>query len=149
MNPLAWGVGKYRIGGVLLNGAPFSDYDAAARTVHLSPGLGGHLTVRYEGVTTGLSASGTQTPLEFRLEQNYPNPFNPATTISYRVPSAGRVTLAVFNLLGSRIATLVDGSLEPGAYTATWNASGAPSGVYFYRLSAAGHTLTKKAILLR
>jgi mannose/cellobiose epimerase-like protein (N-acyl-D-glucosamine 2-epimerase family) len=149
MNPLAWDGGKYRIGGVLLNGVPFSDYDPAARTLHLSPGLGGHFTVRYEGVTTGLSVSGRHAPLEFRLEQNYPNPFNPATTISYRIPSGGRVTLAVFDMLGNRVATLVDGAVEPGTYTATWNAAGASSGVYFYRLSASGHTLTKKAILLR
>ncbi len=149
MNPLALGAGRYRIGQVLLNGVPFADYDAAARTVHLSPGLGGHFTVRYEGVTTGLSASLMRPPPEFGLEQNYPNPFNPATTISYRVPSAGRVTLAVFNMLGERVATLVDGTMEPGTYAATWNASGASSGVYFYRLSAAGHVLTKKAILLR
>jgi mannose/cellobiose epimerase-like protein (N-acyl-D-glucosamine 2-epimerase family) len=149
MSPLALGAGRYRIGQVLLNGAPFSDYDAAARTVHLSPGLGGHFTVRYEGVTTGLSASPMRAPAEFALEQNYPNPFNPATTISYRVPSAGRVTLAVFDMLGERVATLVDGTMEPGTYTATWNAGGASSGVYFYRLSAAGHALTKKAILLR
>jgi hypothetical protein len=149
MNPLAWGAGKYRIGGVLLNGLPFSDYDAPARTIHLSPGLGGHFTVTYEGMTTGVSVSGTPAPREFALEQNYPNPFNPATTISYHVPSAGRVTLAVFDMLGNRVATLVDGAAEPGTYTATWHAAGASSGVYFYRLSAAGHTLTKKAILLR
>jgi hypothetical protein len=59
------------------------------------------------------------------------------------------VTLAVFDMLGERVATLVDGTMEPGTYTATWNAGGASSGVYFYRLSAAGHALTKKAILLR
>jgi hypothetical protein len=59
------------------------------------------------------------------------------------------VKLEVFNVLGDRVATLVDGSLAAGVHTALWNASGAASGVYFYRVTVPGHTLTKKAMLLR
>lgn len=149
MNPLAWGEGTYRIGAILLNGSPYADFDPAARTVHLPPGLGGHMIVTYQGVATGLSASASGVPSEFRLEQNYPNPFNPATTIQFRVPSAGRVRLEIYTILGSRVATLVDDTRGAGAYTVSWNAAGSPSGVYFYRLTAAGRTVTKKAMLLR
>ncbi len=147
MNPLAWGSG-YRIGGVTLNGAPYADFDPGARTIHLPPGAGGHCSVVYEPVTAGVAA-GVRTPAEFALDQNYPNPFNPATTIRYRVPAGSRVTLAVYDVLGSRVATLFDGVRPPGTYSAVWNASGFSSGVYFYRLSAAGATVTKKAILLK
>jgi mannose/cellobiose epimerase-like protein (N-acyl-D-glucosamine 2-epimerase family) len=149
MNPLAWGPGKYRIGKVLLDGALYADFDPAARTVHLPPGTGGHLSVVYESVTTAIAATEGGTPSEFRLEQNYPNPFNPATTIEYRVPSAGRVSLEVYDVLGRRVAVLVDRASGPGTFTATWNAGGSPSGVYFYRLIAGGRTETRKAVLLR
>ncbi len=149
MNPLAWGPGKYRISQVLLNGAPFSDYDPAGRTIHLAAGTGGHMTVVYAPVVTGIASTGNQSPSEFRLEQNYPNPFNPATTIQFALPAASRVKLEVFNVLGDRVATLVDATLGAGVHTAVWNTPGAASGVYFYRVSVPGHTLTKKAMLLR
>jgi len=95
------------------------------------------------------------------LEQNYPNPFNPATTIRYAIPSAGRVTLRIYSLLGEEVRTLVDGVQERGEHVVSWNSatnSGLPaaSGIYFYRLVVAltGKTETLfsrsgKMILLR
>jgi hypothetical protein len=74
-------------------------------------------------------------PASFGLEQNYPNPFNPSTTVSYALPSRSRVEIAVFNLLGQRVATLVDAVQSAGRHEAVWTA-GAPSGVYFCRMSA-------------
>jgi hypothetical protein len=68
----------------------------------------------------------------FEVQQNYPNPFNPSTTIRYQLPTTGRVTIKVFNLLGQEIATLVDEVRQAGVYDVTWNASTVPSGVYFY-----------------
>ncbi|MFN3345563.1 MAG: T9SS type A sorting domain-containing protein [Chloroherpetonaceae bacterium] len=72
----------------------------------------------------------------YKLAQNYPNPFNPTTTISYQLPVASDVRLEVFDILGKKVATLVNGRQAAGAYSYTWNASAAASGVYFYRLQA-------------
>ena len=75
-------------------------------------------------------------PTEFDLGQNYPNPFNPSTTIRFQLPVDSRVTLTIFDALGRRVLTLVDRQVNAGTYTETWNATGFPSGVYFYRLDA-------------
>lgn len=77
-------------------------------------------------------------PEEFALYQNYPNPFNPSTTIRYTLAVQSRVRLTVYNILGQEIATLVDGIQPAGGKEVRWNASSGASGVYFYRLSAAG-----------
>jgi photosystem II stability/assembly factor-like uncharacterized protein len=97
---------------------------------------------------------GPETPAVFALEQNYPNPFNPATVIRYSVGGgaatrAVRARLAVFDLLGREVAVLVDGVVEPGAHSVTFDASGLASGVYLYRLSAAGEVQTRRLVLLR
>jgi hypothetical protein len=88
-------------------------------------------------------------PHDFFLGQNYPNPFNPSTTIEFSVPRSTFVTLKVFNLLGQEIATLAAQEFKAGSYRVDWNASVAPSGVYFYRLSAVSFVETKKMLLLR
>jgi hypothetical protein len=75
-------------------------------------------------------------PGPYALDQNFPNPFNPSTVIMYHLPAAGRVTLKVFDLLGREIATLVDGPVQAGSHSVTWNAGSCGSGVYFARLSA-------------
>ena len=87
-------------------------------------------------------------PTTFALAQNYPNPFNPTTTIPFHVPQRSRVTLAVYNGLGQRIATLTDREYSPGAHTVTFEAAGLPSGVYFYRLEAEGTTRALPMTLL-
>ncbi|HEX7571986.1 MAG TPA: Ig-like domain-containing protein [Bacteroidota bacterium] len=75
-------------------------------------------------------------PGRYALDQNFPNPFNPSTVIMYHLPADARVTLKVFDLLGREIATLVDGSVQAGSHSVTWNAGSIGSGVYFARLSA-------------
>lgn len=85
----------------------------------------------------------------FRLEQNYPNPFNPTTTIRYEVPRTAFVTLKVFDVLGRAVATLVQARQAAGRYDVLFNATGLPSGLYFYRLETEGFTATKKMTLLR
>jgi len=102
-------------------------------------------------------AGFTPLPRNFVLEQNYPNPFNAGTSIAFTVDAAGLsvpTRLEIFNVLGQRVTTLVDGDLAPGRHTRTWDgndAKGNPvaSGVYFYRLTSAGHTDTKKMVLLK
>ncbi len=88
-------------------------------------------------------------PKEFALSQNYPNPFNPSTTITYEVPTRSRVTLEVFNILGMRMATLVDGVTAPGTHQTQFNAAHLPSGVYFYWLQAGNLVIAKKMLLLK
>jgi hypothetical protein len=85
----------------------------------------------------------------FQLNQNYPNPFNPSTVISYQLSVISFVRLEVYNVLGQVVATLVDGMKQPGSYTVRFDASNLPSGIYFYRLQAAGFIETKKLILIK
>ena len=101
------------------------------------------------GLPVSVDGTPPGAPLAFHLEQNYPNPFNPSTTINYTVGHAGKVTLTIFNLLGQEIATIVDGEVVAGRHEARWNAAGAASGVYFYRLNAGGYTSTRKLIVLK
>uniref|UniRef100_A0A7V2ZLS7 T9SS type A sorting domain-containing protein n=1 Tax=Ignavibacterium album TaxID=591197 RepID=A0A7V2ZLS7_9BACT len=88
-------------------------------------------------------------PSKFELTQNYPNPFNPTTSISFTIPQAGNVKLAVYNLLGQEVAVLVNEFRDAGTYDVEFNASNLNSGVYLYKLEANGSTFTKKMTLLK
>lgn len=84
-----------------------------------------------------------------RLDQNYPNPFNPSTTISYSLINSGSVKLQIYNILGKKIITLVDGFQSSGVQTAIWDASSVPSGVYIYRLTAGDQVLYRRMMLIK
>ena len=95
-------------------------------------------------------------PKVFALYQNYPNPFNPTTLIRYDIPLESYVTVKVYNTLGQRVATLVDGVESVGYKSISWNASGVASGMYFYHMKATsvanpGKTFTqvKKMMLVK
>jgi hypothetical protein len=88
-------------------------------------------------------------PGEFSLCQNYPNPFNASATIEYSLHYGGPVRLEVFDLLGRRVTTLVEGAQAAGEHEVIWEANDVPSGVYFYRLSADGFVETKRMLLLK
>jgi hypothetical protein len=99
-------------------------------------------------------AERRDTPAAFGLSQNVPNPFNPVTEIRYALAADCRVRLEIFNILGQRVATLVNEDQTAGYRTARWNGTNADgvdvsSGVYFYRLEAGTFVETKKMILLR
>jgi hypothetical protein len=87
-------------------------------------------------------------PYRFTLEQNYPNPFNPATTISYNIPIQTEVRIAVFDILGKEVTTLVNAVKQPGTYQVTFDASRLTSGIYFYQMQAGSYTQTRKMMLL-
>lgn len=88
-------------------------------------------------------------PQVFALSQNFPNPFNPSTTVEYSLPHAAAVTLEVFNVLGEKVATLVAGLLPAGRHRAVWDASGAGSGVYFYRMHSGDYSETRRMMLVK
>jgi photosystem II stability/assembly factor-like uncharacterized protein len=85
----------------------------------------------------------------FELSQNYPNPFNPTTIIQYAVNSKQLVTLKVYDVLGNEIVTLVNEENPVGEYKITFDASGLPSGIYFYKLQAGDYNQTRKMILMK
>ena len=89
------------------------------------------------------------TPNNFKLEQNYPNPFNPSTKISFAIPSKENVTLKIYNILGKEVATLVNGNLNSGNYSITWDASNVSSGIYFYTLKTNSFKETRKMVLMK
>lgn len=92
---------------------------------------------------------GLGMPTTYQLSQNYPNPFNPSTTIKYSIPEAQFVNLTVYNVLGEKVATLVDEQQSPGYYEVNFNADRFASGVYFYVLKAGNFTASHKMVPLK
>jgi parallel beta-helix repeat protein len=88
-------------------------------------------------------------PKEYSLYQNYPNPFNPTTTIKFDIPKDGLITLEIFDILGRRIAALINENRSAGSYEQVFNASSLASGVYVYKLQAGDFVSSKKMILLK
>jgi hypothetical protein len=118
------------------------------KTIAVAKG-GGRLDVT---ITKG--ASETTLPRDFSLEQNHPNPFNPSTEISFSLPVTSQVRLDVFNIMGQKVTTLVKGSLPAGKHTVVWDGKSlagetVASGVYFYKIEAAGFTDVKKMLLMK
>lgn len=95
----------------------------------------------FSGILTDVDEPGSQVPTEFAVMQNYPNPFNPSTTIRYALPKDARITLAVYNVLGQKVAELRNEVQNVGYHEAVWNGTNAAgtqvsSGIYIYRLEA-------------
>jgi len=93
-------------------------------------------------------------PYAFALSQNHPNPFNPVTTIEYHLPRRSNVRIDIYNLIGQKVRTLVDGEESAGSYSITWDGTSSSgeaisTGVYFYRFQAGDHVETKKMLLLK
>ncbi len=88
-------------------------------------------------------------PTTTALHQNYPNPFNPTTTIEYQLSEPSHVLLEIYNILGSKVGTLIDRNLDAGHHNITWDASTYSSGVYFYKLTTGDRTFTKRMTLLK
>jgi hypothetical protein len=87
-----------------------------------------------------------ESPKKFSLNQNYPNPFNAATEIVFAIETATRVELSVFNLLGKKVRTLINGYHQPGEYRSRFDASELPSGIYFYQLKTPSQFLIRKCV---
>lgn len=93
-------------------------------------------------------------PLGYSISKNYPNPFNPSTTINFQLPENSYVKIAVFNLRGEKITTLIDRNINGGSHNVIWNGRSAngsplPSGIYFYKITVGDFSQTRKMILLK
>lgn len=107
-----------------------------------------------EQILVGADDQATSTedvmlPGAITLDQNYPNPFNPSTSIRYSLPAASEVRIEVFNMLGQRVMLLDSGLKSAGSHMVNVDASSMASGMYLYRLSAAGTVITKKMMLIK
>lgn len=114
------------------------------------------LTPEFVGGQVSLNARtpNLALPTEFTLSQNVPNPFNPSTQVSFALPTAAKVNLSIYNVLGQHVKTLVDTDMRVGYQTVTWDGTDntghtVASGVYFYKLNAGDFTATKKMLMLK
>jgi hypothetical protein len=114
--------------------------------------LGPNGSIAFEGGSLQVPVSveeSPELPVEFALFQNYPNPFNPSTTIRFNVPTHAHVILTVYDVRGRQVARLIDSEYEAGAHDVVWNAQGAASGVYYYRITAGDFTSVRKLVLMK
>jgi len=146
--PLAITSSKIKISSVKLNGEDFLSFDGTK--INLPSNIGGKFEVIFERTKPNDVDNFTSNIVaQYNLNQNYPNPFNSTTKISYSIPSPEKVNLAIFDILGRRIANLEDSHKIQGFHTVEFNAENLPSGIYFCRLKAAGIQKTIKIVLLR
>jgi hypothetical protein len=131
----------------LTNQLAFSLVVDASGFLHVGT-LGGG-TFRTVQPTTYADPASDKTPSSFVLNQNYPNPFNSSTKIRFVLPRAGYVTAKVYDIVGRELSTLASAIFPPGEHTVQWDATGYPSGVYFYRFQTGDIVQTKKLILLK
>ncbi len=102
-----------------------------------------------DGITTDVSEDQTSVITGYNLMQNYPNPFNPTTTITFAVPNQSKVKLNVYNIIGEKVAELVNREMSAGYHSISFDASSLGSGVYFYRLTSGSYSETKKLVFLK
>jgi len=91
----------------------------------------------------------SEVPKDFKLMHNYPNPFNPATIINYQLPSAVKINLTIYDVLGQEVVELVNSFQNAGTYKVEFNAANLAGGVYFYRIKAGDFTETKKMLYMK
>jgi hypothetical protein len=142
--------------------------DEVYMDVHITPDWNWHVTYRngieaklYYAYAEDYIITGVEEDIEeqiipqaLMLDQNYPNPFNPVTTISFSLPSAGRVVISIYDIQGRHVKTLIDETKLAGSHSLTWDARNnrsarVASGVYFIRLTFNGTIQTRKLVLLR
>jgi hypothetical protein len=99
--------------------------------------------------TNAVENQQSSEPMTYTLQQNYPNPFNPSTTISFSLAQSGPTTLIVYDLLGRKVATLIDGEMSAGTHSVRFDDTKLPSGVYIYQLASRTFRATKTMTLLK
>ena len=135
-----------------LNYAPSLFVDNVNNAIWI-PDTYNHRVLRFDvkiGVVTSVVRDlPGQRPTAYVLSQNFPNPFNPTTTITFRLPVAGNVSLEVYDVLGRLVSVLVKGQMPAGSYQVPFNASALSSGMYLYRLNANGFSSVRKMLLMK
>lgn len=101
------------------------------------------------GGVIGINQISGEVPTEFLLDQNYPNPFNPTTNIKFAIPKSAFVRLAVYDMLGREVESLVNQQMTPGTYEVNWNALKFSTGIYMYRLVTNDFQMVKKMSLIK
>src|SRR3989339_631261 len=148
--------GKVRIaaaGTTAINDGIFATVEVTLKDKEAAVSILGNAKLNDE-ISSSLTAKVREIPTEFALSQNYPNPFNPTTTIKFSVAQDAKVNLVVYDMLGQRVRTLVDGIQEAGFYTVRWDGSNdfgskVASGIYIYRLQAGSFVSTMKMNLMK
>ena len=139
----------------VLNVVPLTD-GSTYITIKATDANNDFVTVSFNVQVRSTGVEVVALPKEFSLNQNYPNPFNPTTNISFGVPQNSSVKIAIYDMLGREVATLVNTNYTPGYYTVPFNASKLASGMYIYRMSSQSlsgdqkmFTSTKKLMLVK
>jgi hypothetical protein len=123
--------------------------DETGKTVNVNLKSGESVVIS-DGTIQKLMVSGEMIPAEYALEQNYPNPFNPSTTIEFSLPeNVNSVKLSIYNVLGEKVAELVNTALVAGRYSYQWNASNIATGMYIYELRTDKFVSVKKMVLMK
>lgn len=133
-----------------INSESSSAFSSAGRfTTNLRPGAPSR-----DSAAASDPGANNSIPRDFALRQNYPNPFNPTTRIELALPQSCQVTLEIFNVLGQKVKTLLDGQMAAGSHIVEWNSTDdrgrhVSSGLYLYRLTAGSYIETRKMVLLK
>jgi len=120
--------------------------DADRKTLFITAGTS---LYKIRPLATAVEKSRQSMPEGFQVYQNFPNPFNPVTNIAYSIPRAAPVLLQVYDLTGKEVATIEDAAKTAGTHVAVFNAAPLASGVYYYRLTALGHSATKRLTVIK
>lgn len=123
--------------------------DADFNEIHRNNNKGFNVLSPNNIITSNEEIAESTIPESFKLHQSYPNPFNPTTTIGYELPQNTAIKLEVFNVLGQRVATLVDGVQPSGFHEVQFDASSLSSGLYLYRLTTESFSETKRMMLIK
>lgn len=124
-------------------------YDSASSVTAYISHFSNVVGTKASAVTAVKEQAGPNIPTQFVLRQNYPNPFNPTTNIEYELPKSAFVHLNVYNILGEKIATLVNSVVGAGVHSVTFNPGNISSGLYIYQLKTDGLTLSRKMLLMK
>lgn len=135
--------------GVALGGTATIYHRAYASNGSFSSAGEARSVVLTRATSTSVDDVETGLPTEVALDQNYPNPFNPTTQIQFALPQEGQVSIQVYDMTGRMVATLVDGNFAAGRHTVQFDARDLSSGMYIYRLTAQGLSITNKMTLVK
>ena len=130
--------------------ASLTTYSSQQQSATYSPSSGSTTVQNFtmpSSAVTAIQTPNISLPSKYELDNNYPNPFNPSTVIGFTIPMTTHVRLDIYNILGQRVAELVNANMSAGSYKFSFDASKLSSGVYLYRLATNNFTAVKKMIL--